>query len=466
MNVPNDIIWKIYNKIPLYYLKKSLPNLESLEDYLKFRALELYGADSLKSNYLNSYEKYVQIAAFNGEITKGSEEHIPVKKCYLYAAKANNLTLMKHFADPFHPASGEILIIFQTGNFKAINKTITNSSLRIRITFSNIVEDEIYEEIAKLPSIKIERLNFDNYLVGAILSIESVERLVRLTKTGRVSWEFSNHDIPGILAAAVSILDYKRYKKLAKLFKFKINPLIEYYINDDPDIPEELIDQIDPKLTLFLGCPHIIETYGIIDKNFKTTFPFVPKIPRSRRLRMLKLLTDMPEKSDIIVAALEWWSWIINKESGLQRETTNPILDSVTKNLEYYVYRSGNIKLMKNWIKSSASVGSEIDLVNFPELRDTVIEICTKNPERVAFSVVLKFFTPELYLAIFSQMTETDRFLYLPDERVANEFWNREKFEAMVRKNYSYGEYPIPQFLEVQKWFTSKNIKIWTSWER
>lgn len=99
---PTDISKKILNKFTLYELQETFGEvLKEDSEYLKFRALELYGVEGLKSNYISTYEKYLQIAAFEGEIGIGSDKHVPGEKCFLYAAKSGNLELLDYYLDSF-----------------------------------------------------------------------------------------------------------------------------------------------------------------------------------------------------------------------------------------------------------------------------------------------------------------------------------------------------------------------------
>src|SRR5271166_3180967 len=59
------------------------------------RAQEKFGI-SLNIQYLPVSEKYLQIAAFQGEFGYGSENHVPISKCLLYAAEQNDLDLLEY----------------------------------------------------------------------------------------------------------------------------------------------------------------------------------------------------------------------------------------------------------------------------------------------------------------------------------------------------------------------------------
>ena len=83
--IPGDVWRKILNKIPLSQLR--IPASELTPEYLRHRAKELYNETLKTSTYLAPYEKYVQLASFNGEVTYSSYLHVPEKKVALSAVK-------------------------------------------------------------------------------------------------------------------------------------------------------------------------------------------------------------------------------------------------------------------------------------------------------------------------------------------------------------------------------------------
>ena len=448
---PKDIAYKIFNKIPLYYLEMIFKNLEEFPEYFKRRALELYGIKSLESAYLSPFEKYVQLSSFEGEISKTSSLHVPTEKCFLYAAKVGNFSLMKKFFD-IRWSDDAFQDLLQSNNLAIIKWMIDNStSTYLTVKYNKGIKDEIYDYIFNLPEPRLFKLKFDPYIIGVKMPIEIIETLLEshiFKKTIKIEGFLYQ-----IIEASISSLNYDRYLKINTLFgAFKLRPVIKYYMDDNPDIPEEFIEDIDPDIILFLGCPKIIKKYGSKIDELRSVLTYVPELSEARKLEMLNLAKTLEEPPGQKIV-LTWWNWIVKGRYPIEYFNEHPLYREAINYLENYIWSSGNPKLMKNWMKITHSIDRSINLMKFPELTDIVINIYISNPGRnIYISAFEKNFTPELYLSAFQVMPKTVSIELLPNSRIAKAMRSQLEFYLTNYKIISCK----PKFLEPLRWFEDK----------
>ena len=464
-----DIVYKILNKLPLYDLQKLLGDfIESFPEYFKRRALELYGIENLKSDYLNSYEKYVQLAAFDGEIGKTSDLHVPKDKCFLYTAKAGNLELLAQFKPTGeYKATKYSSQVLRMNNLSLI-KWIIKNDLKLEVDYIEGVKPEIYDYLVNLPDEPIIKVDFTSFFIGRAMPIKTIRRLIKISENGITTRMRDPHyDWPDILNSAASSLDYDRYIEVANVLMRDPNPLMKYYILDNPDIPEELVPKINSKITLFLGCPNIIKKYGASMGAGLNIFEFVPDLPRPRKLEMLNLVTEINKEDnlEIFKASLEWWTWIVKSKSSMKSKDefdTNYYRNRLYDNLSDYIYNSKNTRLIKNWVKFTEHVSPYIDLVNFPELMPVVVENYKVVNGVSRFTSTIQtlenYFTPELYLKAFNNLTIEQRNIFLPTSDIGQRLKKSLYLGYVNRKGKRYPPIELI-FLEPLRWYEDNIAK-------
>lgn len=474
---PTDISKKILNKFTLYELQETFGEvLKEDSEYLKFRALELYGVEGLKSDYISTYEKYLQIAAFGGEIGIGSDKHVPEEKCFLYTAKSGNLELLEHYLDSFNMDFS--LQLLQMNNL-ALIKFLVDKGKILNIEYSRVVKPEIYSWLMKLPKETLINFQSDSEFIGALMPIKVMKKLKEyrpseadvFTQLGSEDNVFGLKSV--IIQASISTLDYDRYKSVVTLLEEDEDPLMKYYMEDNPDIPEGLKDKLEPTFLLFLGCPNIIKAYGINGNITESEFIFVPEVSKGHALDMYNLLKKLNAESVNvnIKQALEWWSWIAKGRSFF-KDPKDPDFDEIYYDLIRYVYRSGNIKLMKNWIRFFEFVEEKVDLVNFPELYSTVLENLTFTSSDTTtilnitigvrigaiVDILKNYYTPEFYLKLFDGLWKADQIKLLPTAEIAKLLKSKLDFFPKNKRTRRALKISIPKFMEPLNWY-NKNIK-------
>lgn len=363
-------------------------------------------------------------------------------------------------------------------NNLALIKFLVDKGKILNIKYSKFVKPEIYSWLMKLPKETLIRFQSDEWFNGALMPIKVMKRLkeYRTSEADAFTQLGSEDNVFGlksvIIQASISTLDYDRYKSVVTLLEEDEDPLMKYYMEDDPNIPEELKDKLGPTFLLFLGCPNIIRAYGINDDIDESESIFVPEVSKKCALDMYNLLRELNEDTSNvnIKQALEWWSWIAKDHSFFNDPKR---FNEIYYDLDRYVYRSGNIKLMKNWIRFFKFVEENVDLVNFPELYPIVLEnltftkkgnACTNLNVDVGsyiiatINILKNYYTPEFYLKLFDGLWKADQIKLLPTAEIAKLLKSKLDFFPKNKRTRRALKISIPKFMEPLNWY-NKNIK-------
>lgn len=469
MNIPRDILWKIWNKIPLNRLGKN----EFPENYWKIRALDLYGIENLHSKYISTYEKYLQIAGFEGEVTKGSALHVPNNKCALSACKSGDLKLLQYFIQ--NPLNGKYFIfgesinfyaLFQTGNEECIIECLNEIPYILEMPYTKMLSKEKYYKIFENSNIRKKLfnelyegasksindvLNFDDRVIGICMPIKYIKEFLR---------EFR---IPLIITAAASSMDIDRYKKVCEIAGENLDYLPYMLDEGDPD-------QLSFSDMIFFGCSRLLSKVKTPNEWGDTNIDYMPELPRERIKATIKVLRalqeNLTEEKYKIQCYLgrKYWSLILygreNTEGKPSKKSVNTVMlkKAYIRFVEKYIYSSGNLKLIANYLKYSGDVNDKIDLINFPELSDIVeknIMKSTRDDKSIFYRMLGNYFSPSLYLACYNKIDTFSKIFYLPDTEVAKSLSKSlNKLEPYNPKNPI-----IPTFLEPKIYWEREILK-------
>lgn len=437
-----DISMKILNKLSLYDLQMFLgSDLGSEAEYFKFRALELYGISNLSSPYISTYEKYIQLAAFNLEIGWGSERHVPAEKCLIIGIRDRHEILCEHFSEK---ASFVLpLEILNACNLEMFKSLDTIEPIKW-IEYSKSVDPKIYEYIFKLPSSELVGMSLNEYIIGAMLPIDSIKDLKTLV-LGEEGFEDelldeTFGDIRKIILAAQSTMDIDRVTEILDIFDWTMHPLYEYYVRDDPKIPANLVSYLFLEGIIYYACSNILSKFGPVHSNldFYSIYEhhcYVSKIPKSRMREFFEVLKDFKDDHRL-KNAIEYWSWILYTKSSVKVDGD---FEPYKITLDIYFKQLGNPEKICKWIAGGGDP-TILDLIKFPQYIDRLLEskfvISDLNK---LYRYFRNCYNPKLWLKIYN-LQKND--LLVPTADLAK------KLSTLVRI------FP-PEFLEPRKCWES-----------
>lgn len=438
---PKDIVWKIWNKVPMTLLKPKVFTITP--EYLKFRALELFDINLEANIYLGMYEKYIQIASFNGEVTMSSKEHVPMDKIILHAVKDKYEDIILKIV----ASESEIMNVALLDIVGEDVKILENIVMTAILVYNPNVPDDVYIKLSK-------RLPISGFIEGLIFPVEHARKN-----------HFRKNEV--IIGAACS-LDINRFLKIFSGYKGELNKFhLEKYILDE--VPRE---QRFPELAILFGCPNILKrfleensfyestrdeayldrviVYAISkdrEKAYKALKQLVEKymdeiivysISKDRAKATYKALKQLVEKYPIDVkwyAGLEYWSWRVYGKSYVIGVEQKILLDmdfykefsKYKKLLNQAIQFSGSIKTVKEWCIQYEEFPKYINLVKESHLESIVIKIIdnftqdfltltrlVENEYPDITQYLELFYTPKLYKAIFPFLNDTDQIQYCP----------------------------------------------------
>lgn len=431
MEIPRDILWKIWNKIPIDGL--GIPGFKLSAEYLKFRALELFNTKLVPNTFLGPYEKYVQIASFYGEVMKASDLHVPVNKVIISCAKTNNFT-MSEYIQAIEISRLDVLCLMATQNVKFISHIEKKISLPYVQIYNPEIPTWVYIKL-----FENSQITFSSYVFGLVLPAELI---IEVDKE--------------ILIGAAASLDLEKFQKLAREFKGKKKILrLEDYILDhyDPQSSYQL------ELLVLFGCHNILENYlerDIIGKNIIRSYLVeiitVYNLPRARKEATYEILRRLFEKyhSEKILAGLEYWSWriygksIVHKLAGanISQEFLGYFKEVYADELNKLIQFTGTAKKIKRWCFTYNRFPLYVDITNRPKLIPVVMETINKiilklisenqlktyrkNSSLSMNGYLSRHFTPELYLAMKDLLLPESRITYVPTAEIFETLENPE----------------------------------------
>lgn len=396
--LPQDIIYKIWDKIPLVELERN-PKIVENKSYWKLRALNLYGIEKFDTTYISAYQKYVQVASFNEEVSKWSDLHVPREKCTLLAAKYLDFELFEKFWNDV-VCCVIPLALLDACTLSFFIKLFNSGYINGTIPYAKTINPEIYDFLFKLPENQFMSVKFDDYITGALMPVNLIE-LRMMSKERESKYDYSEYDkyvgnLDSVINAAMSTMKFKRVEEISNIFNTTVGAS-KYYINDNPDIPNIVLPDLNFVETVVMGCANIIKKYGI-DINasgLEGAELYVPNIPRSRMKACYEVLKSLPS-DDNVNSAKEFWHWILYGKSLIDM-TKSGSFEIYADTLENYFIQLGNPKKLANWTKYYKLLPVNMDLIKFPELIDIVVE--TPMDTSIILPIFMRnFYTPELWL--------------------------------------------------------------------
>lgn len=454
--LPKDIRYKIFNKVPLTLLKL----YEFSDDYMKSRTLELYNIQNFHSEYLPSYQKFIQISSLNGDISQGSLGHIPDQTLVLGLVKFGEIP-PKNILTSGMDLNFRSLV--KTRNKTAILDTLETILKYIKelpknipigpesfynVGWSDGVSNDLYDQIFELFMQYSYPLSED--IVGIAVSVQLIEKYKnRLNKLI-------------VLVQSSYSMDISRFRTIKEILSLTDEYNYEGYILDEFT---DLNNTKDELLVVF-SCYKTLRKKGYknLEGNHHTNIPIIigsnwfniaPRVSRERgEIVYRDLLTAFGEnpRSGFLRASLEYWNWILYGTEYIKGNYPKGFKESFKAYkaiLNNYVFDTGNPETIKNWIRESG-VPYNLDLLNYPQIFDVVAKELSHVKGPLFIRILNNFYSKSLYLAAFKFMSFNQTITYVPDIETLNEYSSKIKEKYMVSMSD-----PCPSLLEA-----------WIAWEK
>lgn len=419
MELPNDLRWKIFNKLPLTTLQDMDNELDGTtkeiydivlselkkrpgfypkgirtrfpDEYWRARAVELHGVSDLSSPYIGVYEKYLQQAALREEVGYGSNRHIPLQTCINLSIKNNNLNLLRYFcaiAEEEEDHSSEFSPI-EYQNIPAL-EIMKEFDLPIDVYDRSYISTETY----KWCYANIDQIDtrVTTYMVTRGVDVDPEE----------IRFNSIMMHLLFILATSMDIELYKRVvKSLPIESKFSYLPYME----------DNVIKNIDIGMAIFFCCTNSLKKTTIEKIDIKCVkFGNIPNMPLERVTEMYEYLLSIRDNLETnslenLNNYLELFHWRLFKRPGGYVKNYKSF--HYENSLDYWIHKEGDMEMLKNWMLSGLVTETKqtLNLHRFPELVPILGKMekslyCEKN-------LIINFYSLELYNEMESKLGAT-----------------------------------------------------------
>lgn len=401
-----NILYRIYNKVPISYLERYIP---LSDEYLKYRALTLFGVNSLNSPYLTIREKYSQIAAFAGEIGADAHLYIPEFTCLFYALKSKNLELVYKYSNAVDSYIEPIKKLLRTNH--ALGLELLYNKKRFQYRWDERVSWETYKPLvdAELRNLKMEPDIHSSIVIARKCPIN----LLRNYK------DMLNSCVFGVIGDFYTALemDIDRYLEMVPLLhlsdKYKIY-ILDLLEPNSSDIPVF-------HLLVHFGCINLLKS--LISYRINWNIPHNPvnhatgpysrypaRVPKDRAEATFQFLLKLLESEELskeqieqVKTGLNHWSWLLYYKP----------YDDQGKDIDLDFSSIGNLQLMSGVLPYEDHL-YKLDLLNYPEFLD-VLEKNIDRYKRIDWSFLINNYSPRLY-RIVAKKTHGETFLrFVPD---------------------------------------------------
>lgn len=415
------------------------------------RNLDLFGTSIQPNPYLSSEEQFLQISAFHNQITRGSENYIPITKCILLSIYQNNLDLLKYFLQTTAPEKIAIsAFVLEANNIEAL-QILYDWGKRIYPIYSKEISSETYQWCYN--HIPKKWLAWEPKVIGKIMPIALIKKL-----------KGDNFSKEKIIGAAASTNDLRRYRSVVRILKNKGEIDYEAYILD---LPEK--DQSWGPAIVF-GAINILKSLKG-DIVHAPGINFYPQVDKSKAQDVYNYLQTLNMTN--LPYYLEYYHWMIYGETGgfVDPQIDNYVGNKVFPLISQYVQNTRDPKLMERWLNFAPNHAFYPNLYLYPQLSDVFYNNITQMDQGVEEDTheyfLQNLYSPKLYLASFDDMNAYYLIKWVPTWETLRDHMSQiiQKFKDEIEEN-GYSEEDVnvdlyvPQFLGPRRYWDSQKIDL------